>query len=1774
MAELRARTAAKGWLTRAAAKLEALLERDDVASEDWRYEAQVVEGDFIRRLDVFDTAQAAVESALDEDEVMKDVESSAAFRESFDGLRARCRRALSSTTADQDGAGSLSPSAASSCHLKLPKLSLPTFSGDVREWSLFWESFQACVHQTDLPEVSKLSYLRSLVQGEARSALSGLALTGASYTAACEILCRRFGRPERLRFLHIEALLNVHQTDLQHLQDELLSHIRSLEGLGVEGEKFGVILTPLVLSRLPEDVRLEWARGAEGKEGDLRYLLEFLACEISRRDRSRNLTRLEPGAVQQRSSGGHPGAQRAPAGAPAAGSRSRAPVAAGVARRREGPPAPAAAAALQLSSETCCLCSGTHRTAKCPQWVGLDCSARLAKARFSHMCFCCLERGHSARSCRVRCTFCKGRHNTLLCFQKEGSSMGRGQGGGQTQPGSDSQSLRAVEKGAGSSALRQGASLASQSGGDRVVLPTATVHVIGSDGQAVKARVLFDSGADRTFITESLVKKISPTWEGSVDMRYAAFGGGKGDGVYDVFKVNVTAAICSMPTVHELEAVRVPIICSPLLRPRIPLEQLDHFLHLPLADSYTTDDLHIDILVGQDQYWSLVGSGLFRTPEGLVALETVFGWVICGRMGGGGNPPGGGAPVSGGVTCQLLTMTDIPVGRRLWSCDRCDDVGDSSDESVLKEFDASVSFNGSRYVVRLPWRADGSVSTLMANREMAEARLAGLSRRLDRDPGMRDRYDSVLQEMEESGIVAEVPDWELVSEHPTFYLPHRPVLKQTGSLKVRPVFDASAKGPNGVSLNDCVEVGPALTPSLVDVLLRFRRWRHGFSADIVKAFLQIALAREDQDVHRFLWQKEGRTRVMRFQRVTFGVACSPFLLNATIRHHLAQYGDGVAVTEMRDNFYCDDLLSGADSKEEVTAILEEACSVMQSAGMELKCSSDNPLQLGERASGASEMVKVLGVQWCQQRDTLTFSGQRFPTDAVVASKRVVLSVIARLFDPLGFLTPFIITAKCLFQQLWELQVGWDDALPESCRDVFSGWLRDCELLQRFEVPRCYSSGAPGLWTEASKELHVFADASPRAYGAVVYLRLAHPDGSVSVSFVLSKVRVAPLKRQSLPRLELLGCQLAAQLFHVVRSALRLPADVPCTLWTDSMIALGWVRGRPERWKQYVSHRVEQIQRLTPVDCWSHCSGSENPADMMTRGVSAKTLLDSRLWLSGPIWLADDAPRPTSELSDSAVVDEAVGSEAREPTALQSAVVVGTTPGSDGAGSVALSASQAGELSADGPAVLSASSAVGEDVVFSPERYGSLGRATRVLAWVLRFVRRARRTDQSCSPTLLDGELESARKALLRLAQADCFAAELAALRSGKEVSASSPIRRLSPFLDDGLLRVRGRLQFSELSYEERHPVIVPRGALAQLIVSEQHELMHHAGVATLMTAVRSEFWVLGLRAIARRVVRACFACRRQDAPALSERSAPLPRDRAERAPPFSVCGVDFAGPLFSGDNPRKKLYICLFTCAVTRAVHLELTEALSLEQFMLAFRRFAARRGVPSTVYSDNARTFTGADVLLRKYFGRIAPHWKFIAPLSPWWGGWWERLVRSVKTALRKTLGKRCLSRAELETVLCEVEACINSRPLTFVGDTPDCPNPLTPNHFLTGHSVGFQAKVAENPSVVSARALSERARVCELRMTRFWSVWRDEYLRHLPPAGTGSPRGQLRVGDPVLIREDKVPRLQWDFGVVSRVFPGRDGRVRSAEVRTKGGLKTRAVQRLHSLEVPQSQS
>lgn len=341
---------------------------------------------------------------------------------------------------------------------------------------------------------------------------------------------------------------------------------------------------------------------------------------------------------------------------------------------------------------------------------------------------------------------------------------------------------------------------------------------------------------------------------------------------------------------------------------------------------------------------------------------------------------------------------------------------------------------------------------------------------------------------------------------------------------------------------------------------------------------------------------------------------------------------------------------------------------------------------------------------------------------------------------------------------------------------------------------------------------------------------------------------------------------------------------------------------------------------------------------------------------------------------------------------------------------------------------------------------------------------------------------------------------------------------------------------------------------------------------SVLVHLRDHYWIVSARSICKKVKHQCVSCRRHDSRAAKESMAHLPEIRVRPAPPFSVTGLDHGGPLFCCDMPGRKFYILLFTCAVTRAIHLELVDSLSGETTHQAIRRFMARRGAPSVIMSDNAKNFKFVSEIIRHSFGPDGPRWRFIPPLSPWWGGFWERLIGLVKQGLRKAIGRRNLSFMELETVLQEIEMVLNSRPLTFVGDGLEDGEVLTPAHFLIGRKIMSKVDIDED-SVTGARSnaidLISRWECQSEALEKFWHFWSSNYLRNLPPFKGSSGKRGIQVGEVVLIRDEMYPRLKWPMGLVMKVFPGLDGLSRVVELKTSKGILIRPIQKLHSLEV-----
>lgn len=391
----------------------------------------------------------------------------------------------------------------------------------------------------------------------------------------------------------------------------------------------------------------------------------------------------------------------------------------------------------------------------------------------------------------------------------------------------------------------------------------------------------------------------------------------------------------------------------------------------------------------------------------------------------------------------------------------------------------------------------------------------------------------------------------------------------------------------------------------------------------------------------------------------------------------------------------------------------------------------------------------------------------------------------------------------------------------------------------------------------------------------------------------------------------------------------------------------------------------------------------------------------------------------------------------------------------------------------------------------------------------------------------------------------------------------------------------------------KNPLLLPtKHRFTELLVKERHNAVHHNGTPETLAAVREGYWIVKGCVVVKKVIRRCFICRRYDGkPFPSPVTPDLPAERVSKVPPFSTTGIDFAGPLYvrstSGKECNCKVYICLFTCASTRAVHLELTRELSAMSFLLAFRRFCGRRGLPLVIMSDNAKTFKHClkEIVkiaraeeVRSHLTNKHIEWRFIVEKAPWWGGYWERLIQSVKRCVKKTIGKSTLTYDELATILTEIESTLNNRPLTYLyGDDEGTSYAVTPADLIYGHRIASTSSNQQYEVVSTAKSLTKRAKYQCCIMNNFINQWKKDYLLSLQERrGITRPSSNTRgvkEGDIVILKEEGTARCLWKLARVIEAIKGRDGTIRSARIQLMRGDRSvylrRPIQHLVPLEV-----
>jgi len=780
-------------------------------------------------------------------------------------------------------------------------------------------------------------------------------------------------------------------------------------------------------------------------------------------------------------------------------------------------------------------------------------------------------------------------------------------------------------------------------------------------------------------------------------------------------------------------------------------------------------------------------------------------------------------------------------------------------------------------------------------------------------------------------------------------------------------------------------------------------------------------------------------------------------------------------------------------------------------------------------------IPVLGMQWRPNTDHFTYDITEIKP---VFSKRGVLSVIARIFDPLGFLSPVIFHAKCIMQRLWSAQTDWDDPLPPAIAEEWQQFMEMRGWLAEIHIPRCIG-GSTGI----EYLLCGFSDASEKGYAAVLYLRVTDLSRKVSVYLLGAKTKLAPLKTTTIPRLELCGAVLLASWLSRMHRILEAHLTISGVFaWSDSTIVLSWLSNPHVSLKTFVSNRVHLIKNLLPNCTWAHVRSDDNPADCASRGLTPADIVTAQLYWSGPEFLR--SPVIQWDL---------------RPTTLSNDQLPEVHP-------VSL--------------VISTPARKGEWFV----RFSSYSVLIRTVARLRRFILKCRRLENN-SGHLTRFELDEALYVVVKCTQEDMMLSLIRELSGGSPIS-SRVFAKLRPFLDKfGVVRVGGRLQNATCSWERRHPILLPRDShLSMLIARYWHLSACHARSRLLISLLHRRFWIMGIRRVVYKAIKSCVICVKLDAVNPQPIMADLPVSRVQASRAFTAVGIDYAGPLMMKETQLRKariikVYIALFVCMSTKAIHLEAVTDLSTEAFLAALDRFVARRGIPTSIHSDCGTNFVGAARRLKELINspanrdqvssRLMCHWNFNPPSAPHFGGLWEAAVKSTKSLMVRTMGAQTWSLEEFSTILCRIEAALNSRPLTPVTCDPEDLDCLTPGHFLIGQPL---MSIPEEAPCAKPIKLQHRWKLLQQTFQTFWRRWSSEYLNTLQSRGRWSSNQEnVKVGDMVVLKDNTLPPLTWRLGRILEVMPNKDGVVRVVRVLTKGGPLIRPVVKLVLLPTDQ---
>lgn len=1611
-----------------------------------------------------------------------------------------------------------------SVSIKLPQMKLPSFSGKYEEYSSFKEKFIALVHNNkQVQTIQKFQLLLDCLSENVRKGFNHLEFVEANYTVVLDKLEKRYSNKKLTVDRHLSGLVGLKHmskessSELQRIIDETSIHVSALNSLGVETESWDVMIVYLVSIKLDPETRKKWEESV-----DKDILPEWSVMQSVLQKRCNSLASVETAVDFKKK----PSSQK--------DIKDVKPVRSNV---------------VSEDHSACIKCGESHSLADCREFVGLALNKKFEFAKSKRVCFNCLSQDHVSGSCKKDslCTKCpktiSRKHSVLLHV---GSKAEKSQDNKDKSESTKEDTEKPKQE---ESKEKVTVTLNCQLGerkSRQVVLMTALVYVFGRNDQPQLGRALLDSGSEASFMTAEFATKLKLPIE-MCEKPVIGIQGAK-------------SMSCGKTTAYVRSRQQdfgktLPFLVVNQVTKKIPCQTFStQNWNIPsfvsLADPEFNKAGPIDILIGAELFLELLKKGCMRIRDDLPYLqETVLGWVWSGTY----TEPKDAE--DSGYICNLVVEDELDGQlEKFWAIENPMIEGEKTLEEHLCEekFKKEVTRNeDGHYEVSL--MLNDKFPLIGDTREIAAARLRSLWKKFESDPELKQMYFEFIAEYLRLGHMREMEN-DSPGKYGAFYLPHHGVLKpENTSTRLRVVFNASQKSSTGVSLNDALMNGGMIQASLHTILLNHRLFRFAFGVDVVKMYRQFKLKPEYTGFLRILWQwmKNGPVKVLELLTVTYGLKDAAFVATRTLYQIALDFQKKypLAAQVIIKSFYIDNGLYGSNSIEEATEMVKQLVALTREVHLELHkwCANEPGMLTGipseqQEAMSIDESegecgIKTLGMLWYPKNDVYRFVVSLGPIETAV-TKRIVLSELARIFDPLGLLNPVTVRIKIFLQKLWALKYDWDQELSDELSKNWMELRKDLLLAAELEVPRFIN---PRL--SVRFELFGYCDASSEAYGTCIYVVCLFDDESSTSHLIYSKSRVAPVSPTTIPRLELEAALLLAEGVSFVVNSVEMKFE-SVRLFSDSKVALAWIHTDILKLHIYVANRVRNIKKFAKDFEWKYVPTKSNPADIVSRGMSAKKLKNSNLWWNGKI--EDTTEKDPVEFD----IEDVLGSEAYKREMKKSETEVSS--------------------------LLATSNDNSNFSAF--QRISSYPMLRRVMVYALRFIHNCRANGKASGTKrvgrITTEELSRADEKIVRLIQVDAFGEELKQLERNGTLPNNHALKSLNLFLLNGVIRVGGRISNSAYKLDKRHQMLLPKHhRFTEMLINALHLRHLHIGAQGLHALIRGRYWIVNGKNFIRQTLHKCIVCFKVNPKFLESFMGDLPNYRVEPAFPFQNTGVDYGGPIMiKMGGPRSKIMVkswfSLFVCMTTKAVHLELVTSLSSASFKAALQRFISRRGRPKNMYSDNGTNFIGCrrelqelqELFNKENQSQIADYclerginWSTIPPRASHFGGQWEAGVKSVKYHFKRIAGNANLTYEEMLTLLIEIEGILNSRPLYALSNDPNDYNPITPAHFLIGRAIVGLPEL--DFSETADNRLTRYERITKLRQ-HFWKRFTQEYVTSLQQRAKwfkGKP--EVKIGQLVLLKDENLPSYKWRLGRISKTYPGKDQVVRVVAVKLPEG-------------------